>query len=70
MITLDKLKEILFYDHETGIFTWLISVAHRVSIGDEAGYLHSSGYFRSERGQGGSSQKPRGMTRQALKVDD
>lgn len=45
-LTLDRLKEVLSYDAETGIFTWKVRPTKnsRVHIGDEAGCLKPSGY--------------------------
>ena len=38
ILTQERIKEILSYDMETGLFTWLVSNSNRVSVGDVAGY--------------------------------
>ena len=43
-LTAQRLREILFYDPETGLLTWIASPARRVTAGDEAGCLTEQGY--------------------------
>jgi hypothetical protein len=43
-LTQEYLREIFDYDPETGILRWKIRPANRVSIGDEVGTLHHTGY--------------------------
>jgi hypothetical protein len=45
LITLEKLKEILFYDPNTGHWFWLDDRHHKIVIGTKAGHLHSRGYI-------------------------
>ena len=45
ILTQSRLKELLHYDPDTGVFTWRKKMARRVKIGDEAGCRHSSGYI-------------------------
>lgn len=42
-LTQERLKEVLNYDPETGAFTWKIRTSNRVSVGDVAGSLNTSG---------------------------
>lgn len=38
------IRESLSYDSETGVFRWIKSSAHRITIGDVAGYNDGQGY--------------------------
>lgn len=40
MITEEKLKETLDYNHENGVFTWKVANSNRVKVGDIAGSLN------------------------------
>ena len=44
MLTHDRLLTVLHYGKETGIFTWLVSAAHRIKVGDVAGSPSGRGY--------------------------
>jgi hypothetical protein len=44
-LTQNKLKEILNYDNDNGIFTWKINPARNVNCGDIAGSLTVLGYI-------------------------
>ena len=44
ILTQSKLKELLYYDPETGIFIWLFANSKRIKAGDIAGCLRKDGY--------------------------
>jgi hypothetical protein len=46
MLTQEKLKEILYYDPETGIFNWIIRPRNNLQSGDQAGTYDRKGYLR------------------------
>lgn len=43
-LTQERVKTLLHYDPETGVFAWLVNRPNGVRIGDEAGSLNSKGY--------------------------
>ena len=45
MITQCELKEVLEYNHDTGVFTWLKSNGPRAKVGNVAGYKNCYGYI-------------------------
>lgn len=45
MLTQSKLKEVLNYDPDTGIFNWKIKTCKKVCVGKIAGYISPNGYI-------------------------
>lgn len=45
-ITIERLKEVITYNAETGEFTWLVSLNGRAKPGDSAGNISVLGYRR------------------------
>lgn len=45
MITQSELKELLHYDQESGIFTWLKTLSNKLKDGDVAGGKTTNGYI-------------------------
>lgn len=45
-LTQERLKELLHYNPDTGLFTWLISTSNRVKAGTIAGCQHGNGYTK------------------------
>jgi hypothetical protein len=46
MLNQKRLKELLSYDPETGLFTWKVSFSSRARAGCSAGTINGSGYMR------------------------
>ncbi len=46
MITQARLKELLHYNPDTGVFTWLLRAGQRIRVGGIAGNLDAGGYRR------------------------
>jgi len=46
MLTQERLKELLDYDPETGVFVWKVNKGPRAAVGTIAGTVDSYGYIR------------------------
>jgi len=47
MIIQARLKEILHYSPETGLFIWLVSLSNRIKAGDDAGFINDISLYRT-----------------------
>lgn len=45
-LTAERLREVLFYNEQTGLFTWHITLSNRAQAGEIAGRSRSNGYVR------------------------
>jgi len=45
-INQERLKELLHYDPETGVFKWKIAISYRIRVGDVAGCFDDDGYIK------------------------
>lgn len=45
MLTYERLKEVLRYEPDTGLFYWKVSTAQRVKVGQKAGGMDKYGYI-------------------------
>ncbi len=46
LITHGRLKEVLWYDPSSGMWTWLVRLSDKIQIGDDAGYVHKTLGYR------------------------
>ena len=46
-ITQERLKQVVHYNPETGVFTWLVNLNSRARRGEIAGKINQEGYLRS-----------------------
>lgn len=44
MLTQQEMKDLLYYDPNTGSFTWRVSLSKRIKEGQKAGCVNSAGY--------------------------
>lgn len=45
-LTAERLRELLHYDPETGVFTWKVRTTNYTFVGEVAGCKHNKGYWR------------------------
>ena len=45
LLTYDRLREVLNYNPDTGLFTWIAKASSHITIGDTAGRITSGGYI-------------------------
>jgi hypothetical protein len=45
-VTIERLRELLTYDADAGVFTWKISTNGRIRVGDVAGSMNGEGYLQ------------------------
>jgi len=45
MLTLERLREVLAYNPQSGLLVWKVANSRRVSVGDIAGSLDNNGYI-------------------------
>lgn len=43
-VTAQRLRELLHYDADTGVFTWIVDRSPKTRRGDVAGSIYSNGY--------------------------
>ncbi|WP_414461848.1 HNH endonuclease [Hyphomicrobium sp. DY-1] len=46
LLTLERLREVIHYDPDSGALTWLINTRNRIRSGDAAGSVNDKGYVR------------------------
>lgn len=47
MTTLERLRQLVDYNPETGVFTWKEKTGKKVRVGHEVGSVHSQGYIEA-----------------------